>query len=118
LAQLGFKRSADPIQRQEWLDRAAAVEAYREMKGWRSPGDPIGPAPAASAPEHRAAWHTAHLALARVEGIDLSHLSEYELHAHRYLYAQETARAPLNPGRELRLSRLALDHAAVRADRS
>ena len=36
----------------------------------------------------------------------------------RALYAQETARAPLHPGRELRLSRLTCDHAAVRADRA
>lgn len=107
-----------PIERQDWLDRAAAVEAFREMKGWHSPGDPIGPAPDVSAPEHRAAWHTALLALARVDGIDLSHLTERELRSRRALYAQETARAPVHPGRELRLSRLARDHAAVRADRA
>jgi conjugative relaxase-like TrwC/TraI family protein len=108
----------DPLQRQDWLDRAAAVEAFREMKGWRSPGDPIGAAPHVTAPELRAAWHTALIALAQVDGIDLSHLTEHELRARRALYAQETARAPLHPGRELRLSRLARDHAAVRADRA
>jgi conjugative relaxase-like TrwC/TraI family protein len=106
------------VQRQDWLDRAAAVEAYREMKGWHSPSDPIGPAPAVSAPEHRAAWHTALIALAKVDGINLSHLTEHQLHARRKLYAQETARAPLHPGRELRLSQLARDHAAVRASRA
>ena len=108
----------DPVDRQDWLERAAAVEAYREMTGWRSPGEPVGPAPGVSEPEHRAAWHTALIALARVDGIDLSHLDDRELHARRALYAQETARAPLHPGRELRLSRLARDHAAVRADRA
>jgi AAA domain/TrwC relaxase len=108
----------DLLQRQDWLDRAAAIEAYREMKGWHSSGDPIGPSPGASAPEHRAAWHTALIALARVDGIDLSHLTEHQLRARRGLYAQETARAPQHPGRELRLSVLARDHAAVRADRA
>jgi hypothetical protein len=67
---------------------------------------------------HRAAWHTALIALARVDWIDLSHLTEQELNVRRGLYAQETARAPLHPGRELRLSRLARDHATMRADRA
>jgi hypothetical protein len=106
----------NPVERQVWLDRAAAVEAFREMKGWRSPGDPIGPAPDVTAPEHRAAWHTALMALARVDGIDLSNLTEHELRTRRDLYTHETAHAPVYPGRELRLSRLARDHAAVRAD--
>jgi hypothetical protein len=83
-----------PVQRQDWLDRAAAAEAFREMKGWHSLSDPIGPAPAASAPEHRASWHTALMALAKVDGIDLSHLTERQLRARRALYAQETGRAP------------------------
>jgi hypothetical protein len=87
----------DPVQRQDWVSRASAVEAFREMKGWRSPGDPIGPAPDASAPEHRAAWHTALIALAKVDGIDLSHLTERQLRTRRALYAQETARAPQHP---------------------
>jgi hypothetical protein len=36
----------DPAERQDWCDRAGAVEAYREMKGRErlSPGDPIGTA--------------------------------------------------------------------------
>ncbi len=108
----------DPVQRQDWLGRAAAIEAFREMKGWRSTGDPIGPAPDVTAPEHRAAWHTALVALARVDGIDLSHLTDDQLRVRRALYAQEAARAPLHPSRELRLSLLARDHAAVRADRA
>jgi conjugative relaxase-like TrwC/TraI family protein len=108
----------DPVQRQDWVNRAAAIEAFREMKGWRSPGDPIGPAPDPSAPEHRAAWHTALVALAKVDGIDMSAMTDDQLRARRALYAQETARAPLHPGRELRLSRLARDHAAVRADQA
>jgi hypothetical protein len=108
----------NPLERQDWLNRAAAIEAFREMKGWRSLGDPIGAAPDVAAPEHRAAWHTALIALASVDGIDLSHVTERQLQARRALYAQETSRAPLHPGRELRLSRLARDHATVRVNRA
>jgi conjugative relaxase-like TrwC/TraI family protein len=108
----------DPAARQDWLGRAAAVEAYREMKDWRSPGDPIGPAPNVTSPEHRAAWHSALMALAKADGIDLSGMSEGQLQARRAQYGRETGQAPAHVGRELRLSRQAREQAAERMMRS
>jgi conjugative relaxase-like TrwC/TraI family protein len=102
----------DPAQRQDWLDRAAAVEAFREMADWRSPGDPIGRAPDVTDPVQRAAWHTALMALAKTDGIDLSGLSREQLQARRAQYARETSQAPAHVGRELRLARQARDRAA------
>jgi hypothetical protein len=84
------------------------------MSGYASPGDPIGPAPAASAPEARALWHTALSTLAKVDGIDLRELSDAELEVRRGTYARETSWAPVHAGRELRLSRQAAAQAAGR----
>jgi hypothetical protein len=108
----------DPAARQGWLDRAAAVEAYREMRNWRSPGDPIGPAPDVKSPEHRAAWHSALMALANGDGIDLSGMTEAQLRTRRAQYARETSQAPVHVGRELRLARQARDRAAERTMRA
>jgi hypothetical protein len=108
----------DPAARQDWLDRAAAVEAYREMKDWRSPGDPIGPAPGVTDPVMRGAWHTALTALAKTDGIDLSAMTKDQLQARRAQYARETSQAPAHVGRELRLARQARDQAAAQMMRS
>jgi hypothetical protein len=62
---------ADPVARLEWEQRASLVAAYRERYGYAHPADPIGPAPAKTSPEARAAWHAALGALGRVHGIDL-----------------------------------------------
>jgi conjugative relaxase-like TrwC/TraI family protein len=108
----------DPAKRLEWQHRASAIAAYREITGYASPGDPIGPAPSASAPEARASWHTALSALAKVDGIDLRDLSEAELTVRRDTYARETGWAPVHVGRELRLARQARSQAAVRKEAS
>ena len=101
-----------------WQDRAAAVAAYREITGYASPADAIGPPPPVSEPEARAAWHTALAALGRVDGIDLTGLTERELQARRDLYARETAWAPAHVGRELRVTRQARYDAAARRERA
>ena len=108
----------DPLERETWQLRAGAIAFYRDMTGYRSPGDPIGPAPAATAPEARAAWHTALIALAKVDGIDLSEMTPAQLQIRRNAYERETALAPVHPGRELRLSIQVRDQAAERAARS
>ena len=54
---------ADPPDRLEWQKRAAAIGAWRELSGYDDPADPIGPEPAAAAPDVRAAWHQALAAL-------------------------------------------------------
>ena len=109
---------AGPGKRADWVDRAGEVAAYREMKEWDSGTDPLGPCPNISEPVERAAWHSALTALARTDGIDLTGLSDAELETRRRAYERETARAPAHVGRELMLSRMAADQAAMRADRS
>ncbi len=54
---------ADPATVLEWQRRAASIGAYRELSGHHHPDDPIGPEPATSAPDLRAAWHDALAAL-------------------------------------------------------
>jgi conjugative relaxase-like TrwC/TraI family protein len=108
----------DPVARLDWQDRAAKVAAYREMSGYASAGDPIGPAPAATNPEGRAAWHAALAALGKVDGIDVRGLSRDQLQVRRQMYARETARMPAHVGPELRAARMARDQASVRAQRA
>ena len=44
-----------PLDRLDWQKRAASIGAWRELSGYNHPGDPIGPEPAAAAPDLRAA---------------------------------------------------------------
>jgi hypothetical protein len=48
---------AHPLDRLDWQRRAAAIDAWRELSGYHHPANPIGPEPAAAAPDLRAAWH-------------------------------------------------------------
>jgi TrwC relaxase/AAA domain len=110
---------ADPAARHDWADKAASIAAYREMYGYDHPGDPIGPEPSRQAPDQRAAWHQAFLALGRANGPDVRAMPDGRLWLLRDTYAVQTAWAPRHVGRELRLSRLgAFDAAlgAIRAD--
>ena len=40
-----------PLDRLDWQRRASSIGAYRELSGYDHPADPIGPEPAAAAPE-------------------------------------------------------------------
>ena len=60
-----------PAARLDWQRRAAAIAAWRELSGYHHPADPIGPEPAAAAPDLRAAWHEALAALGPVDGPDV-----------------------------------------------
>ena len=104
--------------RQDWERRAAAVAAYREMWGYESPGDPIGPAPSKRTPEARAAWRLALTALGEIDGIDLRHLDDGSLLLRRGTYERETERAPEYVAAELRLTMRAGDGARERAVRA
>ena len=42
---------AHPLARLDWQKRAAAIGAWRELSGYDHPADPIGPEPAAAAPD-------------------------------------------------------------------
>jgi conjugative relaxase-like TrwC/TraI family protein len=72
-------RPADPHQARAWLDAATAITAYRERYDVPDPTPMLGPRPAMSRPDARAAWdHAQHLAdrhLAR----RLRHLDEHAL---------------------------------------
>jgi hypothetical protein len=89
------------------------------MYGYHHPGDPIGPEPSHQAPDQRAAWHQAYLALGPAAGPDVRAMPDGRLWLLRDTYATQTAWAPRHVGKELRLSRLgAFDAAlgAIRAD--
>ena len=94
------------------------VAAYRERYGYAHPADPIGPEPAKTSPEARAAWHAALNALGRIDGIDLRGCSDGDLWLRRATYERETAWAPPHVAEELRLMRLAERDAHVNAVRA
>jgi len=89
------------------------------MYGHHHTGDPIGPEPSHQAPDQRAAWYQAFLALGQAAGPDVRTMPDGRLWLLRDTYAAQTAWAPRYVGKELRLSRLgAFDAAlgAIRAD--
>ena len=108
----------DPVGRADWEQRASVVAAYRERYGYAHPGDPIGPEPAKTSPEARAAWHAALHALGRVDGIDLRGCTDGDLWLRRSTYERETAWAPPHVAEELRLMRQAERDAHVNAVRA
>src|SRR6266568_1986703 len=108
----------DPVGRADWEQRASVVAAYRERYGYAHPGDPIGPEPAKTSPEARAAWHAALAALGRVDGIDLRGCTDGDLWLRRNTYERETAWAPPHVAEELRLMRQAERDAHVNAVRA
>ena len=91
-----------PAARLGWQHRAASIAAWRELSGYHHPADPIGPEPAAAAPDLRAAWHEALAALGRAEGPDVRGMPDGMLLHLRDTYPVETAGAPQWVGDELR----------------
>ena len=65
-----------PLDRLDWQQRASSIGAWRELSGYGHPADPIGPEPAAAAPDLRAAWHEALAALGPAEGPDVRGLPD------------------------------------------
>jgi hypothetical protein len=108
---------ADPAARRDWEGKASPIAAYREMYGYDHPGDPIGPEPSHQAPDQRAAWHQAFLALGPAAGPDVRAMPDGRLWLLRDTYAAQTAWAPRHVGKELRLSRLGAFDAALGAIR-
>ena len=109
----------DPAARSEWQKKASSIGAYREMYGYDHPSDPIGPEPTHDAPDRRAAWHEAFLALGPADGPDVRTIPDGRLWLIRDTYTTETEWAPRHVGRELRLVRLgaaSADLDAIRAD--
>jgi len=91
-----------PLDRLDWRQRAASIGAWRELSGYHHPAEPIGPEPAAAAPDLRAAWHEAFAALGPVGGPDVRGLPDGMLLHLRDTYPTETAWAPQYVGDELR----------------
>ena len=98
---------AHPPDRLDWQKRAAAIGAWRELSGYDHPADPIGPEPAAAAPDVRAAWHQALAALGPADGPDVRGMPDGRLLHLRDTYPVETAWAPRYVGDELRQVRAA-----------
>jgi hypothetical protein len=84
----------DPAARLDWQRRAASIAAWRELSGYHHPADPIGPEPAAAAPDLHAAWHEALAALGPVDGPDVRGMSDGILLHLRDTYPVETAWGP------------------------
>jgi hypothetical protein len=98
---------ADPAGRLDWQKRAAAIGAWRELSGYDHPADPIGPEPAAAAPDVRAIWHQALAALGPVDGPDVRGMPDGRLLHLRDTYPIETIWAPQYVRDELRQVRAA-----------
>ena len=98
---------AQPPDRLDWQRRAASIGAWRELSGYRDPVDPIGPEPAAAAPDRRAAWYEALAALGPADGPDVRGMPDGTLLHLRDTYPTETAWAPQWVGDELRQVRAA-----------
>ena len=102
-----------PLEALDWQRRAASIGAWRELSGHSDPAEPIGPEPAAAAPDTRAAWHEAFAALGPVDGPDVRGLPDGLLLHRRDTYPVETAWAPQYVGDELRQVRAAAWHARL-----
>ena len=96
-----------PPDRLDWQNKAASIGAWRELSGYHHPTDPIGPEPAAAAPDLRAAWHEALGALGPADGPDVRGMRDGRLLHLRDTYPLETAWAPQYVGDELRQVRAA-----------
>jgi len=107
-----------PAERLDWQQRASAIGAYRELYGAGHQADPIGPEPAGSSPEQRAAWHAGFAALTHTDTVDVRTLPEASLWHMRDSYKAETEWAPPHVGRQLRGARLAAEDARQLAIRS
>ena len=106
---------ADPVERADWIRRAAAVAAYREERGYAHETDAIGPAPERGSPEQRASWHAAYTALGMPDEAARSQpRRDGELWARRAAYERDAAWAPPYVAGELREAHIAED--TYRAD--
>ena len=99
--------------RLDWQQRAASIGAWRELSGYHHPAEPIGPEPAATAPDLRAAWQEAFAVLGPADGPDVRGMPDGTLLHLRDTYPIETAWAPQYVGDELRQVRAAAWHARL-----
>ena len=107
-----------PLDRLDWQRRASSIGAYRELSGYDDPAEPIGPEPAAAAPDRRAAWYEALAALGPVDGPDVRGMPDGTLLHLCDTYPTETAWAPMWVGDELRQVRAGAREADLAAARA
>jgi hypothetical protein len=107
-----------PGERLDWQQRASVIGAYRELYGGHDQADPLGPEPAGSSPEQRAAWHAAYAAFTRTDTLDVHTLPEASLWHMRDSYHAETGWAPPHVGSLLRGIRLGAENARQTESRS
>lgn len=108
----------DPAARLDWQRRASQIGAYRELYGIEDQAGPLGPEPAGSSPDQRAAWHAGFAALSRTDTVEVRLLPEESLWHVRSTYKSETGWAPPHTGRQLRGVRLAAEDARLLGVRS
>jgi hypothetical protein len=103
----------DPMQRIEWVEKAAAVEGYREQYGIK---DGIGHSPSWNDADRRLLWEQAADALGLDPSIrELSSMSDGALWTIVDQYTKHEAWLPRNVDNELRMASLALREAKTRA---
>jgi len=108
---------AESQERADWERRAGHLAAYREITGWDHPGEAIGPEPTRGNTEAWAQWHSAFAVMARVQGIDVRHLTDGQLLARRRAYEAETSWAPKHVAEELRAARKQEQYSKVETTR-
>lgn len=87
----------DSLERVGWETRAGWAAAYREMSGYDSETDPLGPAPPAGLAEKHAVWRTAHQHLGLVDrGPEEGLLSDGALRSRVAAWRHEQQWAPAN----------------------
>jgi hypothetical protein len=100
----------DDRQREQWLQRAGAVAAHRELTGHEDPAAAIGAAPRAGQVEAYASWRAAYHALGRPEADrDEAEMSDGQLLMRVRAYQREQNWAPQYVANELAGTRQAAD---------
>jgi conjugative relaxase-like TrwC/TraI family protein len=106
LTQLGpVPDGSDLTARAEWVERAGAVAAYRELAGIDEHTESIGQAPSREQELHHHLWTQAAAALGPAheqEAVDYRALLDHELYAVREHWAREQAWAPAYVAEEMR----------------
>ncbi|WP_195911430.1 MobF family relaxase [Streptomyces kaniharaensis] len=92
-----------PEQREQWIERAGTVAAYREAHGWDSEVAAIGPRPARGAVDYQQDWDQAFRALGEPEErMELVGATDAQLRELVDRYEREEAWAPAHVAPQLR----------------
>jgi hypothetical protein len=93
----------DPIEREQWIERAGRVAGYREAHGYTNERDAIGPAPKEGAVDVHTDWQRAYRALGEPEDrMELVGMTDAQLAEQVERYRREEAWAPAYVAEQLR----------------